>query len=137
MTLIPGVASARAPDICEIGKTCDMQVLVLGRHWRSGRGRTAGDRSGTDGRRGMSRHRRIFWVLRLRNAIFLKEIPAVHVHKDSGAREVAKHHYWYKYRSQLFLEGFRGRRKYRHVRKELTHSICMILSGKMVYTLLI
>ena len=66
-----------------------------------------------------------------------KEIPAVHVHKDSDAREVAKHHYWYKYRSQLFLEGFRGRRKYRHVRKELMHSICMILSGKMVYTLLI
>ena len=53
----------------------------------------------------------------------LKEIPAVHVHKDSGAREVAKHHYWYKYRSQLFLEGFRGRRKYRHVRKELTHKV--------------
>ena len=74
MTLIPGVASARALVVNEIGKTCDMQVLVLGRHWRSGRGRTAGDRSGTDGRRGIARRRRIFSILRLRNAIFLKGI---------------------------------------------------------------
>ena len=71
MTLIPGVASARALVVNEIGKTCDMQVLVLGRHWRSGRGRTAGDRSGTDGRRGIARRRRIFSILRLRNVIFL------------------------------------------------------------------
>ena len=58
-----------------------------------------------------------------RVSLIFKEIPAAHVHNDSGAREVAKHHYWYKYRSQLFLEGFRGRRKYRHVRKELTHKV--------------
>ena len=37
MTLIPGVASAGAPVVNEIGETRDMQVLVLGRHWRSGR----------------------------------------------------------------------------------------------------
>ena len=48
MTLIPGVASARALVVNEIGKTCDMQVLVLGRHWRSGRGQNGNRRETGD-----------------------------------------------------------------------------------------
>lgn len=46
MTLIPGVASACAPDVCGTGGTRDMQVLVLRRHWRSGRPEDAREQRG-------------------------------------------------------------------------------------------
>ena len=54
MTLIPGVASARAPVVNEIGETRDMQVLVLGRHRRSGWWEDCRRQSGNKGFQGCS-----------------------------------------------------------------------------------